>query len=361
MLSTLHWSRSWSWCLLLAAAGVLLAVPGLMGQAGGSAELLYVGNNHAGTISVIEVPGYKVLGDFNALPDIPVANRPAGAVVDDVVGSRKGDVLYVSRGIVRDVAAFSTESEQLLWRVPTSGVTDHFALSPDDRYLFVSVENEGHVLVIDTTRRAAVGRFESGPGPHGMRVSPDGKRIYNGCITGNQITIADATTFAVIRRIQFDEGVRPFDLTPDESRMYVQLSKLHGFVEVDLRTGRLAKTIHLPVPDGVSHQKEYPHTAHHGLALSPDGKHLGVASTMANYAAVLSVPALDLLATIPVGEHPSWVIPSLDGRHFYVSARRGNTVSVVSIEQRKEIARVKVGDYPQRMWTMRVPKRRTTN
>ena len=361
MASTLHWSRFWSWGSLFATAGILLAVSGLRGQAPASAELLYVGNNHAGTISVIEVPGYKVIGDFNAVPDIPAANRPAGAVVDDVVGSRKGDVLYVSRGILRDVAAFSTESEQLLWRVPTGGVADHFALSPDDRYLFVSVENEGHVLVIDTTKHAAVGKFESGPGPHGMRVSPDGKRVYNGCITGNQITIADAATFAIIRRIQFDEGVRPFDITPDGNRMYAQLSKLHGFVEVDLQTGRLTKTIHLPVPDGVSHQKEYPHTAHHGLALSADGRHLGVAATMASYAAILSVPALDLLATIPVGEHPSWLIPSLDGRHFYVSARLGDTVSVVSIDQRKEIARVKVGDYPQRMWTMRVPKRRTTN
>jgi len=360
MPSILHWSRVWSWCLLL-AAGVLLAVPGLRGQTSGSAELLYVGNNHAGTISVIEVPGYKVIGNFNALPDVPPANRPAGAVVDDVVGSGKGDVLYISRGILRDVVAFSTESEQLLWRVPTGGVADHFALSPDDRYLFVSVENEGHVLVIDTMKRAAVGTFESGPGPHGMRVSHDGKRVYNGCITGNQITIADASTFAIIKRIQFDEGVRPFDITADENRMYVQVSKLHGFVEVDLRTGRLAKTIHLPVPDGVSHQKEYPHTAHHGLALTPDGRHLGIAATMASYAAILSVPALDLLATIPVGEHPSWVIPSLDGRHFYVSARLGDSVSVISIEQRKEIARVKVGDYPQRMWTMRVPKRRTTN
>lgn len=332
-------------------------------------ELLYVGNNHGGTVSVIDVvthpggggapPLYKVIGEFSATPDIP--NRPPGAVVDDVVGSPGGDVLYVSRGILRDVAAFSTATETLLWRVPTGGVADHFTLSADGRRLFVSVESEGHVLVINTETRKPVGTFESGPGPHGIRLSPDGKRVYTGCITGDQITVADTTTLQVIKRFQFDEGVRPFEITADEARMYAQISKLHGLVELDLKSGRVTKTIHLPVPDGVAHQKAYPHTAHHGIALSPDGKYLAVGATMASYAAILSVPALDLLATIPVGEQPSWVIPSLDGGHFYVSARLGNTVSVISVVGRKEIARVKVGKYPQRMWTMRVPKRRATN
>lgn len=95
--------------------------------------------------------------------------------------------------------------------------------------------------------------------------------------------------------------------------------------------------------------------------MTPDGRHLCVGSTVAGYMAILSVPELDLLATIPVGEEPSWVIPSLDGRYCYVSARRENTVSVISIDERKEAARVRVGDYPQRMWTVRVPERRPTS
>jgi YVTN family beta-propeller protein len=320
-------------------------------------ELLYVGNNRGGTISVIEVPAFKVVGEFDALPDLARSQRAPGSYVDDLVAPSSGEVLYVSRGDARDVAAFSTDRERLLWRVPTHGVADHFALSPDGRRLFVSVENEGRALVIDTAKREVIGQFENGPGPHGMRLSPDGSRVYNGCITGNQLTVADATTFQVLKRIQFDEGVRPFDITPDGRKMFLQLSKLHGFLELDLRSDRITKTVHLPVPEGVSHQQVYPHTAHHGLALTPDGRHLCVGSTVASYMAILSVPELDLLATIPVGKEPSWVIPSLDGRYCYVSARSENTVSVISIDERKEVARVRVGDYPQRMWTVRVPER----
>lgn len=337
-------------CLPLSIGPSAVAAP----QAGAPRELLYVGNNHGGTISVIEVPGYRVIGEFSAVPDL--SERPPGGVADDLVGPASGDVLYVSRGPVRDVAAFSTATGKLLWRVPVGGVADHFTLSADGRYLFVSVESEDHVLVIDTANRAAVGRFESGPGPHCIRLSPDGRRVYSGGITGDHVTVADATSFTILKRFEFEEGVRPFDITADERKMYLQLSKLHGFLEFDLQAGRITKTIHLPVPPGVTHQKAYPHTAHHGLSLAPDGRHLGVASTVASYFALLSVPDLELRFTVPVGEEPSWVIPSLDGGHFYVSARKGESVSVVSIAERREIARVKVGRYPQRMWTMRVPR-----
>jgi len=162
-------------------------------------ELLYVGNNRGGTISVIEVPAFKVVGEFDALPDIARSRRAPGSYVDDFVAPSSGEVLYVSRGDARDIAAFSTDRERLLWRVPTQGVADHFALSPDGRRLFVSVENEGRALVIDTAKREVVGQFENGPGPHGMRLSPDGSRVYNGCITGNQLTVADAMTFQIPR------------------------------------------------------------------------------------------------------------------------------------------------------------------
>ena len=81
---------------------------------------------------------------------------------------------------------------------------------------------------------------------------------------------------------------------------------------------------------------------------------------MEGYVGILSVPDLKLLATIPVGEQPSWIITSLDGNYCYASARVGNTVSIISIEDRKEIKRIPVGDYPQRMWTTRVTFRRVS-
>lgn len=320
-------------------------------------EVLYVANRMEGTISVIQVPSFEVIGKFDALPDIPADQRPEGGLVYDLVASSMGEVLYVARDEVRDVAAFSTATEELLWRLPVGGIADHMALSHDGRYLFVSVISESHAVVIDTVERAVVGKIHTGIGPHGMHMSPDGNRVYNGCILCDQITIADASTFEVIRTIQFDEGVLPFAVTADEETMFIQLTKLHGFVVLDLETDHVAKTIHLPVPDGVEHMKTWPHTAHHGLALTPDETRLCLASTVGHYVGIVSVQGLDLLATIPIGREPYWVTASLDSGYCYASARYDDNVSIISLAEEREVARLELGDYPFGMLTVRIPER----
>ena len=324
-------------------------------------ELLYVGNNHSGTISVISVPEFEVLGEFDGVPDL--AERKTfrtPAQVDDLVAPESGEVLYVSRPKTRDIAAFSTETEELLWRMPTPGKPDHLAITPDGKTLYVSILNEDMVVAVDTASRSVVGSFPTSPMPHGVAVSPSGKYIFSGAISGDQMVIAEASSLKVVKTIEFESGVRPFAVTEDERSAYVQISKLHGFVVLDIESGRITQTVHLPNPDNIFAQKSFPHTAHHGLVLTPDNRYLCVNATMEGYVGILSVPDLKLLATIPVGEQPSWIITSLDGNYCYASARVGNTVSIISIEDRKEIKRIPVGDYPQRMWTTRVTFRRVS-
>lgn len=336
---------------------VLLANPAIPQEQ----ELLYVGNNHAGTISVISVPDFEVISEFNAVPDrAELKVWPTDAEVDDVVAPQSGEILYASRPKFRDIAAFSTATEELIWRFPTPGKPDHFSITRDGKTLYVSIYNEQMVIAIDTASRTMVGSFPTVPTPHGVMVSPSEKYVYSGAITGDQFAIADASSMQVVKTVEFDNGVRPFAISEDETTAYIQLSKLHGFVVLDLESGRVEKTIHLPNPDNIPAQSSYPHTAHHGIVLTPDNEYLCVAATMQSYVALMSVPDLELLATIPVGEEPSWIITSLDGRFCYASGRLSDTVSIISIEDRKEIKRIPVGDYPQRMWTVKVPFRRVS-
>ena len=141
-------------------------------------ELLYVGNNHGGTVSVISVPDYEVIGEFDALPDI--ADRqtwPAAEHVDDLAAPESGEVLYLSRPRTRDLAAFSTETEELLWRLPVPGVPDHMALSMDGKILYLAISNEYMVVVINLEKREIIGQIPTGPQPHCVHLSPDGSRI----------------------------------------------------------------------------------------------------------------------------------------------------------------------------------------
>jgi hypothetical protein len=63
---------------------------------------------------------------------------------------------------------------------------------------------------------------------------------------GNQLAQVDVATNTVKKVIHAPEGVRPFQISPDEKLIYAQLSKLHGFVVIDIAKDSVIKTVALP-------------------------------------------------------------------------------------------------------------------
>jgi YVTN family beta-propeller protein len=326
------------------AAG-LLSVVVIAGQvAAQTKEYLYVGNTLAGTVSVIEIPTHKVVG---TIPATVVGNGP-----DDVISSRNGDVLYISRLDTKDVIAVSTATEQQLWRADVGGTPNHLALSRDERFLYVPVYDKGELAVIDTKSHAVIKRLDVGKGAHGTILGPSGKYIYVGMMEANQVAVIDVATNTVKKIIHMPEGVRPFQLSPDEKLLYAQLSKLHGFVVLDLARDSVIKTVPMPTlgkPAPVASERLSHWVVNHGLGLSNDGKYLVANGSLSGFTAIFSAPDLKLLGTIPVGREPNWVVFSRDGKFAYVSNRRDNTISVIDVAARKETARITTGEFPQRM------------
>src|SRR6476646_2496274 len=102
-------------------------------------EYLYVGNTLSGDVSIIEIPAHRVVG---TIPASVVGNSP-----DDVISSRDGKVLYISRLDTKDVIAVSTSTEKELWHVDVGGTPNHLALSRDQRHLFVPLYDKGELVV----------------------------------------------------------------------------------------------------------------------------------------------------------------------------------------------------------------------
>jgi DNA-binding beta-propeller fold protein YncE len=359
---------------VIGANVVLLVVSLAWGFASATAkrDVVFSANSEAGTVTLIDARHLRVLGTLDVVRDRPDARPGQGTnLAQDLDLSPNGRVLYVSRGFLNDVAAFDIRSGRLLWRVPVSGFrADHMTISKDGRRLFVSVLSANRVEVIDTRRRAVVGTFPTGDWPHGLELSHDDRRIYNGSLgtgleigrpSSNLLTIADAKSLRVLRRIRFLSGIRPFVLTPDERRIYLQLSYFHGFLEYSLEARRVLRTVALPLSEEARRlaPSDYPFAAaHHGIVLSRDLRHLCVAGTVSDYAALLSRPRLTVEAIVPVGDEPGWVENSPNGRYCFVSSRgeQADTVSVISYAQRREIKRIRVGDHPQHLLAGRVRK-----
>lgn len=317
--------------------------------------MLYVENSRGGDVSVIDRETHTVVGT------IPLGENDHP---DDIVASSDGKILYlnclkpvaghVSVDAVSDtseILAVSTETEKVLWRKQFRGQVGHMIISPDDRYLYVALYDMYYLLRLDTQTQEVAYIPVYIMGGHGVRLSPDAKRLYLGSILFGEMNVIDLEQETVVQRLYFRDPVRPFDITSDEHTAYVQTSWLHGFHVVDLKDGRVRKTIALPqLPPEVPEPTVWPNTVDHGLVLTPDGKRMICVATTGNYVGVYSVPELDLIDTIKVGTQPNWVITDKAGEIAYVSSRISNTISVISIADAKEIKRIEVGDYPQRMW-----------
>lgn len=318
--------------------------PWFVAEAQTPKDYLYVANSLGGDISIIDIPGHRVVG---SIPHSVVGNQP-----DDIISNRDGSLLFVSRINDNDVIAISTATEQVAWRVDVGGSPNHLSLSADERYLYAPLYDKGALAVVDTRTRTVVAHPDVGSGAHGSLLGPSGKYVYVGCMGSDQLTLVEAGgQHEVSRIIALPDGVRPFQISAGEKLAYLQLTKLHGFVVLDLDNGSIVKTVNLPIlkplPTPTYQHSHY--VMNHGLGISPDQKLLVANATMSAFTAIYSLPELTLLGTVPVGEQPNWVVFSKDSRYAYVSNPGDNTISVISLADRSEAARIKVGDYPQRM------------
>jgi DNA-binding beta-propeller fold protein YncE len=372
------------------------------GKTPGLHSVVFVGNNWEGTADILQPRGkFSRIARINIVPDISermaeIALNPVRLAyflairnqigeghdqfVDDMYSTNDGRMLIVSRPSLADVVAIDIRSGQIVWRFPVAGQrSDHMAISPDGSQVAVSASTANIVHILDTQTGEQIATFPSGDSPHESNYSADGTRIYHASIglvytpTDQPIAdtskgerffeIVDARTYDVLERIDMGQklaeagypnmssAVRPMAISPDERFVYFQVSFFHGFVEYDFKLDRVTRVANLPIADDIvdlPREQYLLDSAHHGIAMSGDGKRLCVAGTMSDYAAIVSRRTFRY-TKIEAGEKPYWSTTSANGRRCFVSWSGTDSISVISYRKRREVAHVQVGDHPQRI------------
>jgi YVTN family beta-propeller protein len=140
-------------------------------------------------------------------------------------------------------------------------------------------------------------------------------------------------------------------LSPDERYLYFQVSFFHGFVEYDLQQDKVLRLAHLPLSDkakSIPREQYLLDSAHHGLAMNPQGTKLCAAGTMSDYIAIVHRDDFSYRLS-SFGTKPYWSTNSGDGRYCFVSYSGDDSIAAIDYGTEREVARVKVGDHPQRM------------
>ncbi len=390
---------------VLAVATAALAVPAVVADAAKKRspvrDVLVVSNNWAGTADLVDPRTFKRVERLNVVPDraarvAEIKKDPTATFyydnvrklvgeghnqyVDDGFTSPDGKTVYFSRPSFADVVAISLKSGKIRWRRHVDGYrADHMALSRSGRRLLVSASTARVIDSIDTRTGKITARIPSGDSPHENNFSRDGTLIFHASIgtvytdtdapsqdgtKGERVfEVIDAKTNRVLRRIDMGKklaeagypnmsgAVRPMAISPSERFVYFQVSFFFGIVKYDLVGDQVVDVLKLPLgaAKGVPRTKFLLDSAHHGLAMNPQGTKLCVAGTMSQYAAIVTRAPFKLQRATHVGRVPYWSQSSKGGRYCFVSVAGEDRVAVISFKTGKQVARIKVGDHPQRM------------
>lgn len=315
---------------------------------------------------------------------------------DDMFTTHDGRLLAVSRPSFADVVGIDLASGDVVWRFPMEGYrSDHMGVSPDGERLLVSDSTANKVHELDIRTGAKTGEFPSGDSPHENNYTADGSRVFHASI-GRVYTPTDRPVvreaydtlkgeryFQIVRtegltvEQRWDMGkelaeagypdmasaVRPMALAPDERYVYLQVSFFHGWIEFDTQApdadtgstydgepsvGAVTRVVDLPKRTTEPRENYVLDSAHHGLAMNPEGTTLCAAGTMDGYAALIDRETEEY-RLVEVGEKPYWSTNGVFGDECWVSVSGTDQVVVIDYDTGRKIRTIAVGDHPQRV------------
>jgi hypothetical protein len=393
--------------LLAAGTGTATAQEGPP-QRPDTRPVMFVGNNWEGTADIVDARTFERLARINTIPDkeerlAEIQRDPERQAfflairqgvgegndqyTDDMFTSHDGRFVYVSRPSFADVVGISLDTGQIVWRFPMEGQrSDHMAISPDGQSLLVSDSTANKVHRLDAATGRKTGEFPSGDSPHENNYSKDGSLVFHASI-GRVYTptdqalipplelirdttkgeryfqVVDAHTMQVLERVdmgqkleeagypEMESAVRPMALSPDEKTLYAQISFHHGFIEYDMEQDRVLRVANLPLSEEAQNTPREQYlldSAHHGLAMNPEGTKLCAAGTMSDYAAIVRRDSF-AHTIIPIGKKPYWSTNGLGGTHCWLSVSGDDKVVIIDYASERQVAQVPVGDHPQRV------------
>ncbi len=325
---------------------------------------LYVANEKANSISVVDAHTGRVLGE------ISVGRKPHGVAISGdgltvYVTCRFSDALYVIDAVRMEVAG-----------VVAVGTDPHgVVVTNDGQRVYVANTGENSVSVIDTRRGVETKRLQAGSAPWGLAIGSGGSSVYATHVRPNpggfreppvsEVTVLSTDIDAVESRLQVPEAnaLQGVSSVPDHDTVLLTLSRTKNLVPLTrlqqgwaitnglgvVRAGGRVDQVLLDQPDEAFADPM-------DVAVSPDGRFAVVTGGGVDEVAVVDVAALvsfldskpadyrervipnhlglsDLFVVrrVNVGRNPRGIAFSPDGSRAYCTCALDDTVAVIDM------------------------------
>ena len=370
---------------MFAGDGTFITKWGSFGTEQGQFNLPYgVAADRSGNVFVADSSNHRIqkFGFTFAAQDAYVPNQGFGLLPDDVkifaiddptdtvtqpVGNqphelaitRDGHYVFISNRADDTISVFDTTTRGEIDTDgnPTNGLTriqvgnspHGVALTPDQRYLFVTNDGSNDVYVVEVASFSVVSVVPAvGSAPHMVAISPDGREAWTGNVAGGNVTVIDVqraiddpssavvcATPPVLCRIPTGSGTEGVEFTHDGRTAYAANGGTNTVTVIDVPTRTVIRN--LVVPGG-------PRRVH----VSPDGRRAYVSQLTGNDVVVIDtathllVPA-ELLADIPGGLGMDFTD---DGATLYVANFFSDTITAVELDDPSQRQTIPTGVRP---------------
>jgi YVTN family beta-propeller protein len=291
--------------------------------------LIYVPNSEGNTVDEIDPTTYKIVREFpvGALPQhvIPsydertlyVANDEGNSLtpIDPATGipgqpipvddpynmyfTPDGRYAVVVEERMRALAFRNPKTMRLrhLLQVPQCAGVNHADFTADGRYMLLTCEFGGSMIVVDLKSQSVIKAFALHPqaSPQDVKLAPDGSVFFVADLVYGGVWVVSAKSFDVIGFVKTGAGAHGLYPSRDGRFLYVS-DRSEGAVSVlSFKTRKVVET--WPIPGGSPDMGN----------VSADGRVLWLSGRYANQVYAIDTRTGKLLARIPVGAGPHGV------------------------------------------------------
>jgi YVTN family beta-propeller protein len=137
--------------------------------------------------------------------------------------------------------------------IPVGKQPEAIDLSPDGKEVWVGLNAEGAIDIVDTATYKVKEKVALGQRPYRVRFTPDGKNVVSTIPTTKELIVTDAATRKEIKRIQLESVPLGIVFSKDGKLAFVTAAQADFVFKVDLEKGEvIAKVEGGLVPDGIA-------------------------------------------------------------------------------------------------------------
>lgn len=253
------------------------------------------------SLTVIDIPGAKVVKTI----DLGEYKRPHGVVFAD---GRRALVTVEANKALLEV---DVEAGKVLRAIPTGQEVSHMVVaSPDGSRAYIANIGSGSMTVIDLKEGKKVADVVTGAQAEGIDVTPDGKQVWVSNRQADTVSVVDAATLKVVGTIESAKFPIRAKATPDGKRVLVSNAMSGDVSVISVGDRKVERRIAMPKD-----------------AAGGDGRLMG-----------------DMQGPVPIG-----VVVEPDGKRAYVALANADRIMVLDLAQWKVTGHLTAGKEPDGM------------